>query len=75
MTLTRGGGTTTLTGALRDQAELQGALKRVSDLGLVLLETKAVAEAHRFMQQPPTPQRERPAAIVTRVCPGDRAWL
>ena len=44
MTLTRDGGTTKLTGALRDQAELQGALKRVSDLGLVLLETKAVED-------------------------------
>ena len=40
----RGDGTTKLTGALRDQAELQGALKRVSDLGLVLLETKAVED-------------------------------
>ena len=42
MTLTHGDGTTTLTGQLRDQAELQGALQRVSDLGLTLLETKAV---------------------------------
>ena len=42
MTLTHGHGTTTLTGELRDQAELQGVLQRVSDLGLTLLETKAV---------------------------------
>jgi hypothetical protein len=37
MTLTRSEGTTTLTGDLRDQAELQGVLRRVSDLGLTLL--------------------------------------
>ena len=42
MTLAHGQGTTTLTGELRDQAELQGVLQRVSDLGLTLLETKAV---------------------------------
>ena len=42
MTLAHGQGTTTLTGELRDQAELQAVLRRVSDLGLTLLETKAV---------------------------------
>ena len=41
MTLTRAGGKTTLSGYLRDQAELQGLLQRVSDLGLTLLEVKA----------------------------------
>ena len=41
MTLTRAGGTTTLSGHVRDQAELQGLLQRVSDLGLTLLEVKA----------------------------------
>ena len=41
MTLTRAGGTTTLSGYIRDQAELQGLLQRVSDLGLTLLEVKA----------------------------------
>ena len=44
MTLTHDPGTTTLTGELRDQAELQGVLQRVSDLGLTLLETKALTE-------------------------------
>jgi hypothetical protein len=43
MTLTRAGGTTTLSGYVRDQAELQGLLQRVSDLGLTLLEVKAAA--------------------------------
>ncbi len=41
MTLTRAEGTTTLSGHIRDQAELQGLLQRVSDLGLTLLEVKA----------------------------------
>ena len=43
MTLTRADGTTTLSGYVRDQAELQGLLQRVSDLGLTLLEVKASA--------------------------------
>ena len=44
MALTHGDGTTTLTGELRDQAELQGMLLRVSDLGLTLLETNVVQD-------------------------------
>ncbi len=42
MTLTRAEGTTALTGNVRDQAELHGLLQRVSDLGLTLLEARAV---------------------------------
>ena len=42
MTLTRAGGNTELTGTVRDQAELQGLLLRVSDFGLTLLEAKAI---------------------------------
>ena len=42
MTLTRADGNTTLTGTVRDQAELQGHLRRVSDLGLTLLEAKTI---------------------------------
>ena len=42
MTLARAEGTTTLTGPVRDQAELQGLLRRVSDLGLTLLEATAI---------------------------------
>jgi cardiolipin synthase len=37
MTVTRENGTTVLTGSVRDQAELQGHLRHVSDLGLTLL--------------------------------------
>jgi hypothetical protein len=42
MQLTRSDGNTALAGLVRDQAELQGLLRRVSDLGLTLLEAKAV---------------------------------
>ena len=35
-TLTRAAGTTTLTGIVRDQAELQGILQRLSSLGTLL---------------------------------------
>jgi hypothetical protein len=37
MTLTRKEGTTALVGQVRDQAELQGLLQRISSLGLTLL--------------------------------------
>ncbi len=45
MALVRADGTTTLTGPIRDQAELQGLLQRVSDLGLTLLELTVIDEA------------------------------
>ena len=44
MTLTRAQGNTELTGHVRDQAELQGLLQRVSALGLTLLEVKAIGQ-------------------------------
>ena len=44
MTLTRADGKTVLIGSLRDQAELQGLLQRVSDLGLTLLSATAIGE-------------------------------
>jgi hypothetical protein len=40
--LTRTGGNTVLTGTVRNQAELQGLLERVSDNGLTLLEVRAL---------------------------------
>jgi hypothetical protein len=46
MALTRAEGTTALTGNVRDQAELQGLLQRVSDFGLTLLEVKAIDAPH-----------------------------
>ena len=45
MTLARRNGNTTLTGDVRDQAELQGLLQRVSDLGLTLLEVTTIHDA------------------------------
>jgi hypothetical protein len=44
MNLTHEGGQTILVGPVRDQAELQGILRRVSDLGLTLLSAAAVDE-------------------------------
>ena len=42
MRMARADGNTALTGNVRDQAELHGLLRRVSDLGLTLLEARAV---------------------------------
>jgi hypothetical protein len=42
MALTRADGSTALTGTVRDQPELFGLLQRTSDLGLTLLEAKAI---------------------------------
>jgi len=53
MILTRAGGNTTLTGPVRDQAELQGLLQRVSNLGLTLLEAVALDEAGKQLIPPP----------------------
>jgi hypothetical protein len=41
MTLTRKHGNTVLVGQVRDQAELQGLLQRISSLGLTLLSASA----------------------------------
>ena len=50
MVLTRLAGSTALTGTVRDQAELQGHLRRASDRGLTLLEARAIDDGsdHRF---------------------------
>jgi hypothetical protein len=55
MALTRADGSTALTGTVRDQAELHGHLQRTSDLGLVLLEAKAIDDRAR----PGFPQSEQ----------------
>ena len=44
MTLAREKGTTVLVGPVRDQAQLQGLLQRVSDLGLTLISATALDE-------------------------------
>jgi hypothetical protein len=45
MKLTRERGTTVLVGRVRDQAQLQGLLQRVTDLGLTLLGATVVDDA------------------------------
>ena len=47
MTLTRDDGTTTLIGTVRDQAELQSVLQRITDLGLTLLDLSTIDAAAR----------------------------
>ena len=44
LVMTRREGNTVLVGPVRDQAELQGLLQRVSDLGLTLLGATVVRE-------------------------------
>jgi outer membrane PBP1 activator LpoA protein len=44
MTLSHEKGNTVLVGRVRDQAQLQGVLQRVSDLGLTLLGANAIDE-------------------------------
>ena len=44
MTLTRQQGDTILEGPVRDQAEFEGLLRRVSDFGLTLLSANAVRD-------------------------------
>jgi hypothetical protein len=58
MTLTRSEGNTALAGNVRDQAELQGLLRRVSDLGLILLEAKALDDLHGRRPDVDPPHRE-----------------
>ena len=44
MTLERSDGNTILVGRMRDQAELQGLLTRITDLGLTLLSATSIDE-------------------------------
>ena len=45
MTVRCGDGMTVLIGPVRDQAELQGILQRLSDMGLTLLSATAISQA------------------------------
>ena len=47
MTLTRKGGQTLLVGQVRDQAELQGLLQRICNLGLTLVSARQKDEDER----------------------------
>lgn len=55
MTLTRVHGNTELQGPVRDQAELQGLLQRVSDLGLTLLTATTCEERSEVERGAPAP--------------------
>ncbi len=44
MTVSRASGTTVLVGVVRDQAELQGHIGRIADMGLTLISATAVEE-------------------------------
>jgi hypothetical protein len=59
MTLTRAAGNTALTGTVRDQPELHGLLRRVSDLGLTLLEAKAIDDDPESTAGPPLHNTQR----------------
>jgi hypothetical protein len=65
MSFTHVEGTTTMTGDLRDQAELQGVLQRVSALGLTLLEARAIDDRLERDpgEGPPDGVGPRPAAV------------
>jgi hypothetical protein len=54
MSLTREGGNTVLSGAVRDQAELLALLLRASDLGLTLLSARD--DAYRSAPTPDSPR-------------------
>ena len=66
MTLTRAEGNTVLNGNVRDQAELHGLLQRVSDLGLTLLEARAIdrSAASQKMEPPMQTGDEAPRGSV-----------
>jgi hypothetical protein len=46
MSLSRQKGRTVLVGTMRDQAQLQGVLQRISDLGLTVLSVSALDREH-----------------------------
>ena len=48
---------TVLSGRVRDQAELQGVLRRLHSLGLELLEVRVVADASGISTASPDPVR------------------
>jgi hypothetical protein len=63
MALTHERGNTVLVGRVRDQAELQGHLQRVSDLGLTLLNAAIVDEPDRPRPQASAPPGARPRPL------------
>ena len=64
MVLTRANGSTALTGTVRDQPELLGLLRRVSDFGLTLLEARAIDDLERRLG-PTSPNADGPSTPGT----------
>ena len=52
LTLTRDHGTSSLTGEVADQAALQAVLRRLTDFGLTLLETKVIPDTPESAPDP-----------------------
>ena len=69
LTLTRDRGTTVLRGMVRDQAELQGVLQRVMDLGLTLVSATSVRDATED-RAVPSAEIEPPSFVFIWVKPG-----
>ena len=61
MRLTRADGNTALTGTVHDQAQLQGLLQRTTDLGLTLLEARAIEDSpgRRFTAGSDRPEHDQ----------------
>ena len=74
MRLHRDGGTTTIQGVCRDQAEVMGTLMRISDLGLTLLGCVATGsgDAPAHEPTPATPLSSTPPSNV-RLSPSHSA--
>jgi hypothetical protein len=60
MTLQSDNGATVLIGDIVDQAQLQGLLSRLGDLGLVLLQVSSVPAVHPESQPGATERTARP---------------
>ena len=59
----RGDGVTVLIGPVRDQAELQGILRRLSDMGLSLLSATAISHATAHGAREVGPKTPRPGFL------------
>ncbi len=64
MRLERGVGETSLTGEIVDQAQLQGLIARVADLGLSLLSVSQVAPEARLDAGPDRPSSDAEPGVV-----------
>jgi hypothetical protein len=70
MTPTRSEGSAALTGNVRDQAELEGLLRRVSDVELTVLEVQALDDRLQELRGRGTDQETRTQLGTKHVLPG-----